>query len=86
MKGFDNMQSTYAKCLKKKVCEEICIEKQSTIKTAEGYGIPLKTVEKWITVYNKNDYCFNSKEDLLILKLKRFLPKKVSMTLFQTKN
>jgi len=31
MKGFDNMQSTYSKCLKKKVCEEICIDKQSPL-------------------------------------------------------
>lgn len=62
MKGFDNMQVKYPSYLKKKVCEEICVEKQSTIKTAEGYGIPLKTVEKWITAYNKNDHCFDSKE------------------------
>lgn len=75
MKGFDNMQSTYAKCLKKKVCEEICIEKQSTIKTAEGYGIPLKTVEKWITAYNKNDHCFDSKEDPNDFEIKKIPPK-----------
>ena len=27
----------------------ICNEKHSTIKTAEQFEIPLKTVEKWIT-------------------------------------
>lgn len=75
MKGFDNMQSQYSKYLKKKVCEEICIEKQSTIKTAEGYGIPLKTVEKWITAYNKNDHCFDSKDDPNDFEIKKIPPK-----------
>ena len=36
MKGFDNMQSTYSMCLKKKVCKEICIDKQATIKTLKA--------------------------------------------------
>ena len=32
---------------------------KSTIKTAEDYSIPLKTLEKWITSYNKNPNCFD---------------------------
>ena len=38
----------------------ICNEKHSTIKTAEQFEIPLKTVEKWITAYNKDNRCFDS--------------------------
>lgn len=38
----------------------ICNEKHSTIKTAEQFDIPLKTVEKWITAYNKDNRFFDS--------------------------
>lgn len=38
----------------------ICNEKHSTIKTAKQFDIPLKTVEKWITAYNKDNRCFDS--------------------------
>lgn len=69
------MQSQYSKYLKKKVCEEICIERQSTIKTAESYGIPLKTVEKWITAYNKNCHCFDSKKPSNDFEIKKITPK-----------
>ena len=31
----------------------------STSKTAKEFGIPLKTVEKWITTYNKNPKAYN---------------------------
>jgi len=34
-------------------------EKHSTIKTAEQFDIPLKTLEKWITAYNKDSKCFD---------------------------
>lgn len=47
--------------LKKKLCELICLNHASTIKTAEEYNVPLKTLEKWITAYNKNPHCFDSK-------------------------
>lgn len=47
--------------LKKKLCELICLNHASTIKTAEDYNVPLKTLEKWITAYNKNPHCFDSK-------------------------
>lgn len=53
----------------------ICEEKQSTGKTAKTFGVPVKTVEKWVTKYNKNRYVFDdtSKEDLImrIKKLER---------------
>ena len=38
----------------------ICNEKHSTIKTAKQFEIPLKTVEKWITAYNKDTRVFDS--------------------------
>lgn len=31
------------------------------MKTANEYGIPLKTVEKWITAFNKDNHCFDPK-------------------------
>ena len=49
------MSMNYTILLKKKLCEEICLKHASTIKTAEEYNIPLKTLEKWITAYNKGD-------------------------------
>ena len=38
----------------------ICNEKHSTIKTAEQFDIPLKTVEKWITAFNKDNRIFDA--------------------------
>lgn len=49
----------YNRELKKRLCETICIGGSSTIKTAEEYGIPLKTLEKWITAFNKDNHCFD---------------------------
>jgi plastocyanin domain-containing protein len=49
----------YKNSLKKKLCEMICINGKSTIKTANEYGVPLKTLEKWITAYNKNPHYFD---------------------------
>ena len=54
------MASIYKNSLKKYLCELICIHGNSTIKTAEAYSVPLKTLEKWITSYNKNNHCFDS--------------------------
>lgn len=34
-------------------------EKHSTIGTAKQFDIPLKTVEKWITNYNKDNNYYN---------------------------
>lgn len=35
-------------------------EKQSTLKTAQQFDIPIKTLEKWITAYNKDHNVFDS--------------------------
>ena len=40
--------------------ELVCVSKQSTIKTAKDLNIPLKTLEKWITAYNKDNKIFDS--------------------------
>ena len=45
------MSMHYNTDLKKKLCEEICFNHASTIKTAEEYNVPLKT-------FRKVDYCF----------------------------
>ena len=41
------------------VAELICIQHEGTIKTAEEFGVPLKTVENWVTAYNKDPHCFD---------------------------
>lgn len=51
--------------LKKKLCEDICLNHASTIKTAETFNIPLKTLEKWITAFNKDCHCFDSKVEMI---------------------
>ena len=35
-------------------------EKHSTLKTAQQFDIPLKTLENWITAYNKDNHCFDA--------------------------
>lgn len=65
MKGCDFMNMHYSIELKKKLCEQICINGNSTIKTAEEYNIPLKTLEKWITAFNKDNHCFDPKVELV---------------------
>lgn len=60
---FTNMK--YSIETKKKLCEMICLNHCSTIKTAEEYNIPLKTLEKWITAYNKDSHCFDPKLELI---------------------
>jgi len=54
------MNMYYSRELKKTVCEKICIHGMSTLKTANEYNIPIKTLEKWITAYNKDNECFNT--------------------------
>ena len=67
-KGCDIMNMHYNTELKKKLCELICLHNASTIKTAEEYNVPLKTLEKWITAYNKNNHCFDPKVEIARLK------------------
>lgn len=54
------MARKYDNNFKSMIVNLICIEKHSTIKTAEQFDIPLKTLEKWITAFNKNNHCFDS--------------------------
>ena len=49
----------YNRELKKQLCENVCIHGFSTLKTAEEYNIPIKTFEKWITAFNKDNHCFD---------------------------
>ena len=60
MKGCGFM-AQYSNSIKKKLAELICVDGNSTIKTARDYNVPLKTLEKWITAYNKNPHCFDEK-------------------------
>lgn len=55
------MPRKYEKDFKAMIVNLIVVEKRSTIKTAEQFQIPLKTLEKWITAYNKdpNVFCEN---------------------------
>lgn len=54
------MPRKYNNDFKSMVVNLIVNEKHSTIKTAKQLDIPLKTVEKWITAYNKDHNVFNS--------------------------
>ena len=49
----------YPKHLKKQLCEEVCNQGKSTLKTAEDNSIPVKTLEKWITAFHKDPTCFD---------------------------
>lgn len=44
----------------KKMTVELIKEGASTIKTAEQLNVPLKTVENWITAYNKDPHVFDA--------------------------
>ena len=54
------MPRKYERNFKSMIINLIVNEKHSTIKTAEQFNIPLKTLEKWITAYNKDNNVFNS--------------------------
>jgi len=54
------METKYTTEFKATVAYEICVLGKSTSKMAEDYGVPLKTVEKWVTRYNKNPEAFNA--------------------------
>ena len=53
------MPRKYENSFKLKIVNLIVNEGKSTKRTAEGFNIPLKTVEKWITKYNKDPNVYN---------------------------
>ena len=54
------MPRKYDTSFKSMIVNLIVNEKHSTIKTADQFDIPLKTLEKWITAYNKDNKCFDA--------------------------
>ena len=54
------MSTSYSRDFKKMTVELIKIQGHSTIKTAQKYNVPLKTLENWITAFNKDNHCFDS--------------------------
>ena len=54
------MPRRYENNFKSMLANLIVNEKHSTIKTAEQFDVPLKTLEKWITAFNKNNKCFDA--------------------------
>lgn len=57
------MPRKYDNNFKSMIINLIVNQKHSTLKTAEQFDIPLKTLEKWITAYNKDHTVFD--EDYL---------------------
>lgn len=53
------MNSIYDKSFKHMIVTLICVQNKSTIKTAAEFNVPLKTVEKWVTAYNKDNNIFD---------------------------
>jgi len=53
------MAKSYNRDFKKMICELIVFQNHSTIKTALEFSVPLKTIENWITAFNKDNRCFN---------------------------
>ena len=53
------MPRKYDTNFKSMIVNLIVKEKHSTLKTAQQFDIPLKTLEKWITAYNKDEHCFD---------------------------
>lgn len=53
------MATKYNNDFKAMIVDSIVNQKKGTSHTATFYGIPLKTVEKWITAYNKDNLCFS---------------------------
>ena len=60
----------YPNKIKQEICELICDKGASTTFIATKYNIPLKTIENWVTAYNKNPKHF--KEQPKHLKLAQF--------------
>lgn len=48
----------YSYELKNYIVKRIVEQHYSTSLTAREFNIPIKTLEKWVTAYNKNNNCF----------------------------
>ena len=53
------MPRSYSRDFKNMVTQLVVVHNHSTLKTAQQFDIPLKTLEKWITAYNKDPNVFN---------------------------
>ena len=53
------MNMYYSRELKKSLCDKVRVNGESTLKVANEYNVPIKTMEKWITAYNKDNHCFD---------------------------
>ena len=53
------MPKKYEKSFKYMIVNLIVNEKHSTSKVANQFDVPVKTVEKWITAYHKDNTVFN---------------------------
>lgn len=62
-KVVEEMSRVYSNVFKNLICKKICEEKCSTSQIANKYDVPLKTVENWVTRYNKNSNCFLKDDD-----------------------
>lgn len=65
------MIKKYSKELKSSVVYEICKLKRSTKIVASEYKIPVKTVENWVTAYNKDNTVYEVSELPVSLKIKQ---------------
>ena len=54
------MPRKYDNNFKSMIINLITKENRSTLKTAQQFDIPLKTLEKWITAHNKDSRCFDA--------------------------
>lgn len=54
------MPRHYDNDFKSMIVNLIVNEHHSTSKTSQQFDIPLKTVEHWVTSFNKDNHCFDS--------------------------
>ena len=57
--GEQIMKHSYSYDFKDYIARRIVVDKHSTSLTAMEFDIPIKTVEKWVSAYNKNPKCFS---------------------------
>lgn len=72
------MARFYDRSFKNMIVKLICVDKHSTKGTALQFDIPLKTVEKWVSSYNKDIHVFDDdylSSDKCIEQLKKTISK-----------